>query len=78
MEQLKIKLDSLLKNTRTDVNDIIDSRLNVDSSDYLINSILSVITNSQKIMSELLEINCGMRMLASDTEEDIDIICFNM
>ena len=60
------------------MNDVIDSKLNVDSSYYRINSIPSVTTNSQNIMSELLEINCGVGMIASDTEEDIYSICFNM
>ena len=54
MEQLEIKPNSLRNNIRTDMNDVVDSKLNVDSSDYKKNSILSEITNSHRVITELL------------------------
>ena len=40
----------------------------MDYYDYKTNSIISKITNSQELMTELLERNCGTRILAADTE----------
>ena len=34
MEKLKRRSDSIRDNIRTDMNDVVDSKLNVDSSDY--------------------------------------------
>ena len=34
MEKLKRRSDSISDNIRTDMNDVVDSKLNVDSSDY--------------------------------------------
>ena len=54
MEKLKRRSDIIRDNIRTDMNDVVDSKLNVDSSDYKKNSILSEITNSHRVITELL------------------------
>ena len=77
IEYSKIKLDSLQNNIRTDTKDLIDTQFNVDSSEYIKKSILSETPNIKKEMAELLESNRGTRMLATDSEEEIDIIDYN-
>ena len=55
-----------------------DSQLNADTYDHRTNKILSEITNSKKLMTELLEINNGARMLAAYAEEEMYSIDFNV
>ena len=62
-------MDSWCNNIRTDMYDVINSKLNVDSSNYITNSTISSITNSQKVMTELLDGICGTIMLAANADE---------